>query len=29
MLTTKPRFETFAECLQYEDDSSESSELFN
>ncbi|MDJ0523796.1 MAG: Uma2 family endonuclease, partial [Microcystis sp. M53600_WE12] len=29
MLITKPRFETFAEYLQYEDNSEESYELFN
>jgi Uma2 family endonuclease len=29
MLITKPRFQTFAEYLQYEDNSDDSSELFN
>jgi Uma2 family endonuclease len=29
MLITKPRFQTFAEYLQYEDNSEESYELFN
>ena len=29
MLTTKPRFQTFAEYLQYEDNSEENYELFN